>query len=97
MIWFRIEMLTQHNCEFRPHISWEQLWRYIFLDKAASQCQPDFTGLELGSYYVKTVKAVMDGTWKSEAYWGGLEDGIVDLAPISDKVSADIMKLRRKR
>ncbi|WP_276619903.1 BMP family ABC transporter substrate-binding protein [Syntrophomonas wolfei] len=45
-----------------------------------------------GPYYVKTVKAVMDGTWKSEAYWGGLEDGIVDLAPISDKVPADIKK-----
>ena len=50
-----------------------------------------------GPYYVKTVKAVMDGTWKSEAYWGGLEDGIVDLAPISDKVPADIKQVEAKR
>lgn len=44
-------------------------------------------------YYVKTVKAVLDGTWKSDQYWGGLEDGIVDLAPISKKVPEDVVKL----
>lgn len=44
-----------------------------------------------GPYYVRAIKGAMDGTWKSESYWGGLEDGIVDLAPISDKVPADIV------
>lgn len=39
-----------------------------------------------GPYYVKVVKSVLDGTWKSEQYWGGLEDGIVDLAPLTDLV-----------
>jgi basic membrane protein A len=42
---------------------------------------------------VKTVKAVMNKTWKSEAYWGGVEDGIFALAPISDKVPAEVKKL----
>lgn len=36
-----------------------------------------------GPYYVEQVKAVMDGTWKSEAYWGGMKDGIVELAPLT--------------
>ena len=45
-----------------------------------------------GPYYVRAIKGAMDGTWKSESYWGGLEDGIVDLAPISDKVPADIVE-----
>lgn len=36
-----------------------------------------------GAYYIKTVKAVMDGTWKSESYWGPMSDGIVDLAPLT--------------
>lgn len=44
-----------------------------------------------GPYYVNSVKAIMDGTWKSEQIWTGLEDGIVDLAPISDKVPADVL------
>ncbi len=39
-----------------------------------------------GPYYVKQVKAVMDGTWKSETYWGGIEDGIVAQAPLTDLV-----------
>jgi basic membrane protein A len=25
----------------------------------------------------------MDGTWKSESYWGPMSDGIVDLAPLT--------------
>lgn len=43
-----------------------------------------------GPYYVRAISGIKDGTWKSEAYWGGLVDGIVDLAPISDKVPQEI-------
>jgi basic membrane protein A len=37
-----------------------------------------------GTYYIKAVKEVMDGTWKSESYWGPMADGIVDLAPLTE-------------
>ncbi|MGI6145035.1 MAG: BMP family ABC transporter substrate-binding protein [Clostridia bacterium] len=37
-----------------------------------------------GPYYVEQVQAIMDGTWKSENYWGGMETGIVDLAPLTE-------------
>lgn len=54
-----------------------------------------------GPYYVDQVQAIMDGNWKPESYWGGLEDGIVALAPLTanapdgaqeavDKAKADI-------
>lgn len=46
-----------------------------------------------GPYYVKLVEEVKNGTWKSGDYWGGLEDGIVALAPISDKVPADVKQM----
>ena len=36
-----------------------------------------------GPYYVAQVKAAMDGTWKSEAYMGGLSDGLLSLAPLT--------------
>lgn len=39
-----------------------------------------------GPYYVRVAKAVIEGTWKPEAYWGPMKDGIVDLAPLSDLV-----------
>ncbi len=43
-----------------------------------------------GPYYVTAVQQVMDGTWKTSAYWGGLDEDIIDLAPISDKVPAEV-------
>jgi basic membrane protein A len=44
------------------------------------------------AYYIPTVQAVMDGTWKSSQYWGGWKDGVVDLAPIADFVPDDVRK-----
>jgi basic membrane protein A and related proteins len=43
-----------------------------------------------GPYYIDVVKQVMDGTWQSNQFWGGMKDGIVDLAPIADFVPEDI-------
>ena len=43
-----------------------------------------------GGFYTDTVKAVIDGTWKTSQYWGGWKDGIVDLSPITDLVPAEI-------
>ncbi|RLC61822.1 MAG: BMP family ABC transporter substrate-binding protein [Chloroflexi bacterium] len=43
-----------------------------------------------GLYYVDTVKAVLDGTWETHEYWGGLADGVVELADLSPKVPDDV-------
>lgn len=43
-----------------------------------------------GVYYTQLVQQVKAGTWKSEQYWGGWKDGIVDLAPLNTVVPADI-------
>ncbi len=42
-----------------------------------------------GPYYVKTVQQVQAGQWKPAAYIGGLDSGMVDIAPLSDAISAD--------
>jgi basic membrane protein A len=36
-----------------------------------------------GVYYTKAAKAVMEGTWTSENYFGGMDDGLVDISPLS--------------
>jgi basic membrane lipoprotein Med (substrate-binding protein (PBP1-ABC) superfamily) len=41
-----------------------------------------------GPYELGRVNAVIDGTWKSGSYYGGLNDGLVDLAPFGKSVSA---------
>ncbi len=43
-----------------------------------------------GVYYTDVVKQVQAGTWKSNQYWGGWKDGVVDLAPIASFVPADV-------
>jgi simple sugar transport system substrate-binding protein len=46
-----------------------------------------------GAKYVDIVRKVMEGTYKTESYWGGLNDGIVDLATLSDRVPDDVKAL----
>ena len=43
-----------------------------------------------GPFYAEIVEAVRNGTWESKAYWYGLENGIVDLSPMSAMVPSDV-------
>jgi basic membrane protein A and related proteins len=44
-------------------------------------------------YYLRRVKALLDGTWKTGDVWDGLAQGTVVLAPWSPKIPADVVKL----
>lgn len=46
-----------------------------------------------GPYYVKTVKAVKEGTWKNEQYWGSMSENIVNIGPYGPAVPEDVKKL----
>src|SRR5262245_8690141 len=46
-----------------------------------------------GPYYVKRVRAAMNGTWKPGFYYGSIKDGFTGLAPFGPKVSAATRKL----
>lgn len=43
-------------------------------------------------YYIRRVKMVMDGTWKSEDTWDGMKEGAVVLPPIAN-VPDDVKKM----
>jgi simple sugar transport system substrate-binding protein len=43
-----------------------------------------------GPYYTKRLKAVMDGTWASTDTWDGIGEGGVVIAPLNEKVPADV-------
>jgi len=45
-----------------------------------------------GPYYLKRVKAAMNGTWKTGFYYGTINDGFTGLAPYGPKVSAKTKK-----
>lgn len=46
-----------------------------------------------GVYYISTVQAVLDGTWVTHEYWGGLADNVVQLADFSPLVPDDVKAL----
>jgi len=37
-----------------------------------------------GVYYTKAAKAAMEGAWVNENYFGGMDDGLVDVSPLSE-------------
>ncbi len=45
---------------------------------------------EWAPYYIERVGAVMDGTWESQDTWHGFKEGMVELAPYSSRVPADV-------
>ena len=45
-----------------------------------------------GPYYIQRVKAELDGTWKSEDFWGGLKSKLVVMAPYTN-MPDDVKKL----
>jgi basic membrane protein A and related proteins len=40
-------------------------------------------------YYIDRVRAVMDGTWAPESYYGDMAGGMVDLAPFGERVDEE--------
>ena len=50
-----------------------------------------------GNYYTTVVKAVLSGTWKSGAVWGGIKEGMIKLAPFGPAVPADLKQLVGER
>lgn len=50
-----------------------------------------------GSYYTERIQAVIDGTWESTEYYGGISDGLVSLAPFGELVSQETQDLIAQR
>lgn len=46
-----------------------------------------------GVFYEKDIKEIMNGTWKPEKFWGGLDTGVVDIAPMTKLVPPQTQKL----
>ncbi len=45
------------------------------------------------AFYVPNVQSVLNGTWKTSFYYGNMADGLVQLAPMSNLVPAQVQKL----
>ncbi len=45
-----------------------------------------------GVYYTQATQAVIDGTWTAENYFGGMDDGLVDITELNADLCTDEMK-----
>lgn len=92
------DVIAQHQDTYIPVQVAEKAHKYsIGYNSDMSQFAPEGNLTSpvwnWGPYYVKVVKTVMTNSWKSEAYLGGVGEGIVALATISDKVPAEVKQM----
>ena len=66
-------------------------------ERLAARRLADGLDLELGSFYVQTAEQVRDGTWTSEAFYGDMAGGMVDIAEFGSSVSQDVQDLILER
>ncbi|MDI6893717.1 MAG: BMP family ABC transporter substrate-binding protein [Bacillota bacterium] len=92
------DVIAQHQDTPGPQQAAEEAGKYgvgynCDMSKFAPKAHLTAPVWNWGPYYLRVVKAVMDGTWKPEAYWGPMSDGVVGLAPFGPMVPDDVKKL----
>ena len=96
-----VDVITQHTDSTGPMQVAEERGIKAFgqaFDQIEAGPNAQMTAIEdtWGPYYVKQVKAAMDGTWEGgKSTWDGLKDGILSMAPYTnmpDDVKADAEK-----
>lgn len=78
-----------------PHTEADKAGKYsvgYYYDKSSVAPNTVLTSrvFHWGVFYVQCLKAVHDGTWTPEPYWGSMSTGIVDLAPYGSMVPQDV-------
>jgi len=84
-----VDVITQHTDSTGPMQVAEERKIHAFgqasdMIKAGPNAQLTATVDHWGTYYVKRVKAALDGTWKSQMSWDGMNDGILQMAPFTN-------------
>ena len=89
------DIITQHCDTTGPQIAAEAAGAYAIaydLDSRDAAPKAFLTApvWHHEAFYIKTVQAILDKTWKPESYYGTMKDGYVGLAKMSDLVPADV-------
>lgn len=92
------DVIAQHQNTPGPQQAAEEKGKYgigynVDMSQAAPKASLTSAVWNWGPYYVNTIKQILDGKWKSGAYWGGMSDKVVDIAPYGTAVTADTKKL----
>jgi len=83
------DIITQHTDSTAPLQIAEEQGKFGFgqssdMIKFAPKAQLTANTDDWDPYYVARVKMVLDGTWKSDGTWGGMDAGMVVLSPFTN-------------
>lgn len=92
------DIIAQHQDTVGPQMAAQERGKWSIgyhmdMSKAAPKAVLTSAIWNWGPFYEKVLKDVQDGKWKSEAYWGGLKDNVVDIAPYGPMVKDDTKKI----
>lgn len=91
------DIMVQHTDSAAPMQIAEQLGKHAF-GQASDQIKfgpkAQLTAIidNWGPYYIRRIKAVMDGTWKTQSSWDGMAEKTVSMAPMTN-MPADVAKM----
>jgi basic membrane protein A len=83
------DVLAQHQDAPGPQVAAEEagVWSVGYnLDMTSIAPKAHMTSpvWNWGPFYVEQVQAVIDGTWEPVNYWGGMEDPVISLSPLTE-------------
>lgn len=90
---------TTKNCEVAQARGAYCVGYHTDFCEVAGLCDVQLTASiwDWGDKYIEIAQAVSAGTYETESYWGGIEDGIVDIAPIHDDVPDEVVTYVEER
>ncbi len=91
------DIITQHQDTLGPQQAAQERGKYSIgyhMDMGKSLPNTVLTSAiwNWSAYYPKVVEEMQKGTWKPTAYWGSMQEGIVDIAPYGPMVKEDTKK-----
>lgn len=100
------DVIAQHCDTSNPQVEAENagVWG-IGYNSDMSKDAPDATLTSVvwnwDAYYTSAVQSIIDGTWDCTDYYGGMADGVLDIAPLNkalctDEMQAEIDRVKEK-
>lgn len=92
------DIISQHQDTAGPQQAAEERGAFSIgyhtdMQKSAPKANMTSAVWNWGPYYKEAVESVMNGTFASGSYWGGLNAGIVGLSPLTDVAPAEAKDL----
>lgn len=90
-----VDVIMQHTDSTAPMAVAQKAGILAFgqaSDMAAFSPKPRISSIidDWSPYYIRRVRAVMEGTWKSEDTWDGIGAGMVEIGEMSDMIPASV-------